>query len=126
MGMISWLTGDTKDSIVNRHHPDGAVTVYLLQPNGKPSIAESNYNGYGLFGGVDVFTWIAEYNASDFGISLIGASPDDMRDIGCDLLFEREAELMYPLKLSFDANAKYECIEPSRLCPYQGMPPAQV
>lgn len=58
MGYFSWLTADTKQSIrVNKEKE-----VYLLQPNGQLPIKENYYNGFGDFGGIDAFDWLAENN----------------------------------------------------------------
>jgi len=61
MGFFSWQTSDTKESIGNTH-TSHCKTVYLLQPNGEPPIKETQYNGYGVFGGVDAYDWLAEHN----------------------------------------------------------------
>jgi len=63
MGFFSWDCADTKDSIMNIHSGAENEVVYLLQPNGE-NIEETEYEGYGEFGGVDAFTWIAEQNIS--------------------------------------------------------------
>lgn len=60
MGYFSWLTSDTKESI--RVHKE--KKVYLLQPNGLPPIEEPCYAGYGMFGEVDAFEWLAMQNLS--------------------------------------------------------------
>lgn len=60
MGFFSWDTADSKDSIMN-NCTDKCETVYLLQPNGE-NIEEADYEGYGEFGGVDAYVWLAEHN----------------------------------------------------------------
>lgn len=64
MGYFSWLTADTKQSIPNihAHHARAGKTVYMLQPNGEAPIEEKRYEGYGVFGGVDAYEWLAEKN----------------------------------------------------------------
>lgn len=64
MGYYSWLTADTQESIpvFEATHPNAGRTVYLLQPGDLPSIAESAYQGNGVFGGVDVFHFLAFHN----------------------------------------------------------------
>ena len=61
MGFFSWQTSDTQETIANIHsgHPNSLRTVYLLQPKGLPPISESNYNGYGEFGGREAYAWVA-------------------------------------------------------------------
>lgn len=64
MGYFSWNTADTKKSIANIHsgHKNANKIVYLLQPNGEPPIKEEQYDGYGDFGGVDAYVWLAKHN----------------------------------------------------------------
>lgn len=62
MGYFSWLTADTKRSIPCAASSRGARTVYLLQPNAEPPIMESHYEGFGVFGGVNAYEWVARRN----------------------------------------------------------------
>lgn len=62
MGFFSWKTADTGESIANRHSSRPVKPVYLLQPNGQPPIKESSYDGYGRFGNVDAYNWLAKVN----------------------------------------------------------------
>lgn len=62
MGYLSWLTADTRESIPNRYSRREQRTVYLIQPNGAPPIAESSYGGYGAFGGISVYDWLFDRN----------------------------------------------------------------
>ncbi len=78
MGMFSFKTADDKISI-----PEGSAPVYLLMPDGKPNIREPSYSGYGMFGGVDVFTWLAQANV-DKEI-LEGMSEEKVRTLGIGL-----------------------------------------
>ena len=67
MGVYSWLTADTQESI----RVDHRETVYLLQPNGQEAIAETRYEGYGKFGSfdIDAHEWLANVNAEQFGLT---------------------------------------------------------
>lgn len=58
MGCFSWLTADTKESVLI----DNDRTSYLLQPDGKPPIKEENYSGSGNFGNKNAYVWVAENN----------------------------------------------------------------
>ncbi len=78
MGFFSWKTSDTQENIMNAS--SGAhKTVYLLQPDGEPPIREDEYEGYGVFGGVDANIWLAQRNFPDETDRL---STDDLRYIG--------------------------------------------
>ncbi len=82
MGFFSWKTADTKESILNIYSGAKAKTAYLLQPNGKEAISEPAYNGYGDFGSVDAYQWLAEMNLSKEAIS---KCQDEDRDLGMTL-----------------------------------------
>lgn len=62
MGVFSWCTSDTRKSIPCCM-PFGGLpgTVYLLNPFGEP-YKESHYEGYGEFGGRDVYDLVVEWN----------------------------------------------------------------
>ena len=62
MGVFSWCTSDTKKSIpCCRPFGDLPGTVYLLNPFGEP-YKETDYEGYGVFGGRDVYDLVMEWN----------------------------------------------------------------
>ena len=113
MGFFSWKTADTNESILNRFacedHGIPVKTVYLLQPNGLPPIEETSYEGYGVFGEIDAYSWLA---------SMKGLGDDRMD--GIDLAFDNPDQIEFPLKFSFNKNAKYEELPASEDCPYQG------
>lgn len=87
MGCFSWCTSDTKKSIpCCEPFGDLPGTVYLLNPFGEP-YKETAYEGYGEFGGRDVYELVAEWNReyltsdnvswpdrSDYASGLTGAS----------------------------------------------------
>lgn len=58
MGCFSWKESDIKKAIkiMNTSRP-----VYLLQPDGN-HIKECEYDGYGHFGGIDAYEWLAKVN----------------------------------------------------------------
>lgn len=168
MGFFSWETADSNQSIANVHSGRPTKTVYLLQPNGEPPITEPAYQGYGVFGGMDVFIWLAKHNFGEGGsreaaifadcghylsdaenIYLCrlhvteeqfrqvvttdkpvvmfnnymqkmpnGKTPNELIESGA--WTENPISLNFPLKFSFDPNAKYEDLPASRPCPYQG------
>ncbi|EKZ5942112.1 MULTISPECIES: hypothetical protein [Enterobacterales] len=85
MGFFSWLTADTKKSIPNAHSNREVKTVYLLQPRGKKHIAEHAYQGYGVFGDVDAYVWLARRNAEHFGFNPNGMDIEKLRSLGLSI-----------------------------------------
>ena len=122
MGLFSWLTSDTEESI----RVGEKRTVYCILPNGE-SLEEKCYEGYGVFGGVDVHMLLYFLNAWSGVVTI-----DQMREvhksrvavnglrslgIGMDC---SPHEPLFPLKFSHDKNAKYSEIPAAKRCPHQG------
>ena len=76
MSFFSFLTADTNVSIKNRYSQDGATIVKLIWFDGDKlqEVIETQYCGYGVFGGIDYFSLIDSLNggtgARERGISL--------------------------------------------------------
>lgn len=123
MGFFSWKTADSKESVLNVHscHANAGKTVYLLQPNGQEPIAESAYNGYGMFGGLDAYAWLAKQNIDTDEVKALDLYEDSeqLRMMGIALASSEE-NIPYPIKLSFNKNAQYEQLAPSEDCEFQG------
>ena len=113
MGFFSWNVSGTNTPIMNCFTEE-CKTVYLLQPGGLPPIKEESYGGYGEFGGVDAYVWLAVWNTN-----ITGVDEDKQRLIGIDLAFGGE-EPNFPLKFSFDKNAVYERLPASTTASNQG------
>lgn len=76
MGFFSWKTADSKESIYNVYSKKFvSKPVYLLQPYANP-IKETAYQGYGVFGNTDAYTWLAKHN---LGV--------ESRELGCKIAF---------------------------------------
>jgi hypothetical protein len=116
MGVFSWITSDTHDSIPASGNPAGRETfeVFVLQPGGRPTLRETDYNGYGDFGGRDVYALVAEWH----GEELTGDDSVD-RDAGIDISFD-SARCKFPIKIVRDGSLKYEEVEASESCEFQG------
>lgn len=81
------FTADTKES--TQDVCDGYIErdIYLLQPNGKPSFKEKNYEGYAMFGGICAYAWLVKENAKQLKIRLQGFDEDELSAIGRSFLF---------------------------------------
>lgn len=81
MGFFSWKTCDTDRSIANNYSTKSTFTVYMITED-KQIFTEHNYEGYGVFGGKDFYSLLAELN----GLS----NPDDeqLRLEGISLSFK--------------------------------------
>lgn len=116
MGQFSWLDCKTGEQILD----NVSRKSYVLVPKefGGGHIEEHCYDGYGRFGGRDVYALVAEWNRPDLCIG------DDEEDryigIGIACYDEQNASLKYPIKITHDENAVYEECEPSLSDPDQG------
>lgn len=83
MGFFSFNTCDTNESIANCHSQkfNARRPVFLLQPNGAPAIKEVEYNGYGEFGGVDVYEWLSQVNFGGLGDRSAGIALEHSRNL---------------------------------------------
>jgi len=61
MGFFSWITSDTNKSIANQYSNRDTFKVHMITED-KQIFTEDNYEGYGVFGGKDIFVLIAEMN----------------------------------------------------------------
>ncbi len=61
MGFFSWKTQDTDKSIANEYSNRKTFRVQMLDNKGNV-FTESEYEGYGVFGGKDYYELLAEMN----------------------------------------------------------------
>ena len=74
MGQFSWLDCKTKKQIVNGRRK----SVYVLVPKefGGGHIREGVYDGYGDFGGHDIYDLVADWNKESATFEHIATSPE--------------------------------------------------
>lgn len=106
MGFFSWECAKCNESIYNKHSNRKELSsCYLITPT--KTIYEPQYDGYGVFGGADVYVLLGEGN----------------RDLGIDRYFDSPQAMPFDIKLihkkCFD-NDKYEELPPSKTCNRQG------
>lgn len=119
MGFFSWKTSDTNESVSNRYSSRGALPVYVLCPDGR-KIKETNYEGYGVFGGEDIFALVAKWNYPDSCKDANGdwLSDDIIRNLGIDVNYDSNAK--YGIKIVEDGTLNYDDVDVSERCPNQG------
>ena len=143
MGQFSWLDCIDKSQIVDNR----LVDVFVLVPIefGGGHIVEHRYDGYGHFGGHDIYELVMEWNKKYLDILfkyedswkcdwLTTCKEDfhryengepivhELRDMGIALACydEDNERLRYPIKITHDSNAVYERCAPSLSDPNQG------
>ena len=150
MGQFSWLDCRTREQIVDNKKRD----VYVLVPKefedkyGEDGrIKEICYDGYGRFGGYDIYDLIPEWNKEFIPIMLAyaekgrwtcGLSKDDIqnlkafyegKEITCPKRYlgilmacydDDNRKLFYPIKITHNKYVTYEGCEPSLRDPNQG------
>lgn len=123
MGFFSWKTQDTGRSIANAYSVENTFTVYMMDDKGNVW-KESDYEGYGEFGGKDYYELLAEMN----GVVKDKALRDYtelMRSEGINLAFKDESSgenaegIKYPNLVQFPQGWEYEESSP-KSCEYQG------
>ena len=115
MGQFSWLDCMDGSQILDDVYEDS----YLLIPKefGGGHILEQCYDGYGHFGGRDVYALVAQWNRPDI---CVGEDVD--RNVGIHIACydEQNASLRYPIKITHDPHAVYEDCPASPNDPNQG------
>lgn len=145
MGQFSWLDCRTEEQVVD----DKKRNVYVLIPKdfGGGHILEECYDGYGRFGGQDIYDLVADWNKQMIPEIIrrirkrtwvCNASERDIKnlenfyhgkDIDCDkrwlgiimACYDKDNfALEYPIKITHTEWATYEDFGPSKSDPDQG------
>jgi hypothetical protein len=82
MGFFSFITSDTNKSISNSFSNRGALPVHMITEDGQV-FTEDDYEGYGVFGGKDIYELIAELNEL-----CLDGDTDQKRGVAIDLLYK--------------------------------------
>ena len=86
MGFFSWKTQDTDESIANNYSNRNTFRVQMIDNKGNVW-TESDYEGYGRFGGKDFYELLAEMNG--FESDKTGDEyTDEARGFGINLAFK--------------------------------------
>ena len=80
MGFFSWLKSDDGEPVRNQFTDDGPTPVKMIDDKGNEWL-ELNYEGYGVFGGMDFYELVEQMN---------GGTGDRISGINiCDVNYER-------------------------------------
>lgn len=138
MGQFSWLDCLTGEQIIDDKERD----VYVLVPKefGGGHIKETCYDGYGNFGGHDIYDLVVDWNKDyldcvdkqTWQCDWVKTIEDDLirvengqlekRHVGIGLAcYDKDnARLRFPIKITHNPKAVYEMCEPSKSDPNQG------
>lgn len=89
MGYFSWFTQDEshKRIVIGEQLKNPVYMVGVI--NGKTiSFSETNYKGYGKFGGKDYYEFMAEMNGKT--VEDFGGDRDKLRSAGIKMAFDRD------------------------------------
>jgi len=107
MGFFSWKTQDTDVSIPSVYSSRLPLAKVTMTDNKGNKWTETNYEGYGIFGGKDYYELLAEMNGKK------------TREEGISLNFSRKNEVcLYP-NLNEDPDIPWKNEEPEH-CEFQG------
>ena len=110
MGYFSWKCAVTGKSIACAASTRGPVPCVVVCPDGT-TIYEDRYEGYGDFGGDDIYEFVAQWHGRKG------------RDAGLDVAFNEEDPPECPIKivaLPAYTGQRYDELKPSEPCEYQG------
>lgn len=82
MGFFSWFTSDTERSIANKYSARETFPVHMVTED-KQIFTENDYDGYGVFGGKDMYVLIAEMNGYK------GKDDEETRQLAFDKIWVR-------------------------------------
>jgi hypothetical protein len=128
MGFFSWKCAKSGKSISNSYSIKGATPCVMVTPD--RIFVEEDYEGYGLFCGIDAYAWLAYANGLIPGAESIGEIMandrllEEARNKGIKLAFSDEKPADYkPIKIVALDEYKgepYWSLPASEDCEYQG------
>jgi hypothetical protein len=123
MGFFSWKTQDTDRSIANTYSNNKTFRVQMIDNKGNVW-TETQYDGYGVFGGKDYYELLAEMNG--FESNKTGHEyTDEARGFGINIAFKDNGSgvgtegVYYPNLIEMADGWVYEMAGPDS-CDYQG------
>jgi hypothetical protein len=121
MGFFSWKTSDTNRSISNVYSGRGTFKVTMLMPNGE-KFTENEYEGYGIFGGVDFYDAVYELNKDNPKFEHITSRDWENRSKGIYMLSHTEDNRHHAIspRLVEDDSLDWSDVDDSPTCQSQG------
>jgi len=116
MGFFSWRTSDTRESIPADGSGRPTFQVHMITKDGR-TFTEPKYEGYGVFGGKDIFELIAELNGKQGREAGIGLVYEENPSGDFEAAARRGVALP---KLVRDIERKWENVPYPEDCEYQG------
>lgn len=107
MGFFSWKTCDTQRSIPNSYNGVRNTFPVNLIDHQNNRWLEKNYDGFGVFGGMDFYELLAKMNGKK------------TREEGLNLAFSGKKAILWP-KLVEDPSKRWQDLPNPEICEYQG------
>jgi hypothetical protein len=118
MGQFSFTCAISGESISNLYGED----ILFITP--EKNYLEKNYEGYGEFGGIDVYDWLGKQYIKENNLQKPENEKYSYRKIGIDLFFSDNYEkFSTPIKIvkeKYYSGENYIDLQPSKSCPNQG------
>ena len=114
MGQFSWITQDTNEAIRESFScRNKSLTTAYMHDNKGNIWKETEYEGYGVFGGKDYYQLVAEMNNLP-----VNGDVDHDRNLGIELAFDTKHSCIYP---NLTRYPKWEWIDQEpKIDPNQG------
>jgi len=114
MGFFSWIKSNDKKPVRNRFAEDGPTPCKMIAPDGREWI-EDNYQGYGVFGGMDFYELLADLNPPQDRV----LEDWEKRIYGIELDFSGK-DVKRPKIVSQGCRKAWEDLPDSKIDPLQG------
>ena len=113
MGIYSWRTSDTNRTIGTCDSGEPMFPCYVICPDDS-IIEDTDYAGYGIFGGQDIYTLLAQWNVPE---KCTGNTNIDHM-LGAAIGFNFDFDLKYPIKIVEFNKYKYDDVPAAQLYVY--------
>jgi len=121
MGQFSWKCSVCDEQILNNSTRNNFNRAMLITP--EKNYTEEDYKGYGVFGGMDVYTWLAYHIGETPLVDEYSEINDDVREIGVAIACSDEIEIKNGIRLVHKGCFRghtYEQLKNSKDDPSQG------